>query len=86
MVVYIISYIFALRNITINILTNISINQVANIIKKYESYRPTFEKLRTEFTKTKKYYHLNGAGEFKYTETRYYLFSWLIYTFWYKNA
>ena len=47
---------------------------------------PTFEKLRTEFMKTKKYYHLNGAGELKYTETRYYLFSWLIYTFWCKNA
>lgn len=47
---------------------------------------PTLEKLSTEFVKTKKYYHLNKFGELQYTETRYYLFSWLIYTFWYRNA
>lgn len=44
------------------------------------------EKLSAEFLKTKKYYHLNKVGELQYTETRYYLFSWLIYTFWYRNA
>lgn len=35
--------------------------------------------------KTVKYYHLDIAGELQYTETRYYLFGWLIYTFWYRN-